>query len=162
MDHTTLEIVMVGVGEIVPYAGNAKVHTEKQIDHICNSIRDYGFNDPLGLWHNADGVCEVVYGHGTLQAAKKLGMDRVPCVYLDHMTDEQRREFCHIHNQTQLETGLDYDALTADMDNLGCDWSNYGFEQYCYEPEALFEPEETTEKEPAEPKTCPNCGYVFE
>lgn len=161
MDQTTLEIVMVGIGEIRPYAGNAKVHTEKQIDHICNSIRDYGFNDPLGLWHNEDGVCEVVYGHGTLLAAKKLGMKQVPCVYLDHMTDEQRRAFCHIHNQTQLETSLDYDALTADMDNLACNWTDYGFEEYCYNPEALFEPEESAEKEPAEPKTCPNCGYAL-
>lgn len=161
-----LETKMVPVDSLVPYANNAKIHTEAQIDHIRKSIRNFGFNDPVGVWTNAQGQIEIVNGHGSVIAAKEEGMAEVPCNFLDHLTDEERREYCHVHNQTQLETSFDYEALTADMDNLGLDWESFGFEKYCYQPEALFEPEQREEKEPqeqseAEPSTCPNCGYVL-
>ncbi len=127
-----LETKMVPISKLTAYENNAKIHTKKQIEHIANSIRDFGFNDPVGVWTREDGVIEIVTGHGAVQAAASLGMTEVPCNYLDHLTDEQRREYCHIHNQTQLETGFDTEALIADMDNLDCDWENYGFEAYCY------------------------------
>ena len=94
-------------------------------------------------------------------AAKEEGFAEVPCNFLDHLSDEERREYCHVHNQTQLETPFDYEALTADMDNLGLDWESFGFEKYCYSPEALFEPEQQKQDEKPEPRTCPNCGYVL-
>ena len=128
-----LETKMVPIDKLTAYENNAKIHTKKQIEHIANSIRDFGFNDPVGVWTREDGVVEIVTGHGAVQAAASLGMTEVPCNYLDHLTDEQRREYCHIHNQTQLETSFDTEALIADMDNLDCDWENYGFEAYCYD-----------------------------
>ena len=139
MRETNLEIVMVPVSELVPYENNAKIHTDKQIEHIMASIEAYGFNDPIGIWHNDDGVPEIVTGHGALAAAKKLGYTAVPCTYLDHLTDEERRIYCHVHNQTQLETGFDVESLIADMDNLNADWENLGFEAYCYNEESLGE-----------------------
>lgn len=139
MRETNLEITMVPVDALVPYENNAKIHTDKQIEHIAASIEAYGFNDPIGIWHNPDGEPEIVTGHGALMAAKRLGMAEVPCTYLDHMTDEERRVYCHVHNQTQLETGFDVDSLIADMDNLTADWENLGFEAYCYQEEDLGE-----------------------
>lgn len=139
MRETNLEITMVPVDALVPYENNAKIHTDKQIEHIAASIEAYGFNDPIGIWHNPDGEPEIVTGHGALMAAKRLGMAEVPCTYLDHMTDEERRVYCHVHNQTQLETGFDVESLIADMDNLAADWENLGFEAYCYQEDNLGE-----------------------
>lgn len=127
-----LETVMVSVDELLTYENNAKIHTEKQIEHIRNSIREFGFNDPVGVWTREDGRVEIVTGHGAVEAAKREGMTEVPCTFLDHLTDEQRRAYCHIHNQTNLETSFDYEALVADMDNLNCNWDDFGFEGYLY------------------------------
>ena len=139
MREAKLEITMMPVDALVPYENNAKIHTDDQIGHIRESIERYGFNDPIGIWHNEDGIPEIVTGHGALMAAKQLGMAEVPCTFLDHLTDEERRIYCHVHNQTQLETGFDVDALIADMDNLDADWENLGFEAYCYQEEGLGE-----------------------
>ena len=130
MREANLEITMVPVAELIPYENNAKKHTPDQIAHIKNSIEKYGFNDPIGIWHNPQGETEIVTGHGAAMAAQELGYTEVPCTCLDHLTDEERRIYCHVHNQTQLETGFDYDALVADMDNLNADWEALGFEAY--------------------------------
>lgn len=127
-----LETRMVPVDKLIPYANNAKIHTEAQIEHIRASIRAFGFNDPVGVWTNDDGQIEIVTGHGSVLAAKKEGMTEVPCNFLDHLTDEERREYCHVHNQTQLETGFDYSVLVDDMDNLNCCWNDFGFEGYLF------------------------------
>lgn len=127
-----LETVMVPISDLVAYENNAKIHTEAQISHIRNSIKAFGFCDPVGVWTNPQGRLEIVTGHGSVIAAQAEGMTDIPCNFLDHLTDEQRREYCHIHNQTQLETGFDYGALVADMDNLSCCWEDFGFEGYAF------------------------------
>ena len=103
--------------------------------HIANSIRRFGFNDPVGVWHNDAGEIEIVTGHGAVKAAALLGMDTVPCNFLDHLTDEQRRAYCHVHNQTQIETGFDESLLIADMSTIDMDWESLGFEGYAFNPE---------------------------
>lgn len=140
-----LKVVSLNVSDLVPYENNAKIHTDAQIGHIAKSIEDFGFADPVGVWTNSDGNPEIVYGHGAVMAAKRLGFETVPCVFLNHLSDEQRRALCHIHNQTQQETGFDYEALTADMDNLNCAWEDYGFEAYCYDDSSEVEEDEVPE-----------------
>lgn len=140
-----LKVVSLKVSDLVPYENNAKIHTDAQIGHIAKSIEDFGFADPVGVWTNSDGNPEIVYGHGAVMAAKRLGFEAVPCVFLNHLSDEQRRALCHIHNQTQQETGFDYEALTADMDNLNCAWEDYGFEAYCYDDSPEVEEDEVPE-----------------
>lgn len=127
-----LETVIVPISDLLEYENNAKIHTEAQIRHIRNSIREFGFNDPVGVWTNPQGRIEIVTGHGSVIAAQAEGLTEVPCNFLDHLTDEQRRAYCHVHNQTQLETGFDYGALVADMDNLNCCWDDFGFEGYAF------------------------------
>lgn len=117
------------------YENNAKIHTEKQIEHIANSIRDFGFNDPIGVWTNTNGKIEIVTGHGAVQAAQTLGMKEIPCNFLDHMSDEERRAYCHVHNQTQLETGFEVESLIEEMDNLDANWDDYGFEGFAFDPD---------------------------
>lgn len=125
-----LEIHVVPVAALLPYANNAKKHPEKQVDGLEKSISDFGFCDPIGVWHNEQGQMEIVEGHGRVLALEKLGIDTAPVIFLDHLTNEQRRVYTHVHNQTTLSSGFDYEVLVEDMDNLNADWNAYGFEEY--------------------------------
>lgn len=125
-----LEVREMAVADLVPYANNAKKHPKEQIDQIAESISEFGNCDPIAVWHNEDGEAEIVEGHGRVMALKQLGIDTAPVICLDHLTDEQRRAYTHVHNQTTLSSGFDEQALIEDMDNLNADWEALGFEEY--------------------------------
>lgn len=120
-----LKIVFLDIDELTPYKKNAKKHPAKQIQRIANSIRDFGMCDPVGVW-GKDNI--IVEGHGRVLALKELGETRVPCIRLDHMTDEQRRVYVHTHNKT-AESEWDFDILDEEFEELsGFDFTEYGFE----------------------------------
>lgn len=150
-----LRITMTLTDELVPYAGNAKEHPEEQIEQIVSSIETFGFNDPVAVWHDADGQPVIVEGHGRVLAAQRMGMAELPTIALDHLTDEQRRAYVHVHNQTTLTSGFDLEVLQKELAALPeFDWGAYGFDV-----DELLEPmpEELDEDElppdPAEPRT---------
>ena len=129
MRDVELKVVEVPVDVLVPYANNAKIHTDKQVGEIAASIEEFGNCDPIGVWTNAEGAPEIVEGHGRVLALKRLGAEVAPVIFLDHLTDEQRRAYAHVHNQTTLSSGFDMDELLADMDELsGFDWGSFGFD----------------------------------
>ena len=80
-----MNIQQIPINDLKPYPHNAKKHPAEQVEHIANSIREFGFQQPIVV--DKDNV--VVIGHGRLLAAKKLNMDSVPCVRADDLTDEQ-------------------------------------------------------------------------
>lgn len=123
-----LEIRELPVADLVPYARNAKRHPAKQIDEIAASISEFGNCDPIGVWHNEQGQAEIVEGHGRVLALQKLGIETAPTICLDHLSDEQRRAYAHVHNQTTLSSDFDLDVLVMDMDDLDMDWERFGFE----------------------------------
>lgn len=125
-----LEVRDMAVADLVPYANNAKKHPKEQIDQIAESISEFGNCDPIAVWHNEDGEAEIVEGHGRVMALKQLGIDTAPVICLDHLTDEQRRAYTHVHNQTTLSSGFDEQALIEDMDNLDMDWEALGFSEF--------------------------------
>lgn len=127
-----LKIEEIPVESLIPYANNAKIHTNKQVEQIAASIEEFGDCDPIAIWHNEAGEPEIVEGHGRVLALKKLGISKAPAISLDHLTDEQRRAYTHIHNQTTLSSGFDYETLTEDMDNLNMDWEAFGFDEYLF------------------------------
>ena len=123
-----LKTVKVKTAELVPYAGNAKEHPDWQVGQIVQSIKEFGFNDPIGAWHNDAGEPVIVEGHGRLLAAKELGIDEVPVVFLDHMDDEARRAYTLVHNQTTMNTGFDELVLNAELNGLEAfSMEDYGF-----------------------------------
>ena len=127
-----LKIEYVPLSELKPYKRNAKKHPREQIERIKKSIAEFGFNDPIGIWNS-----EIVEGHGRFIAAKELGMDVLPVIRLDGLTDEQRRAYVHIHNKLTMDTGFDLDILNADMGDLASiDWLDYGFDP---EPKKVVE-----------------------
>lgn len=151
---------------LIPYARNAKIHTNEQVDQICKSIEEFGFNDPIAIWHNANGEMEIVEGHGRVLAASKLGLDVIPTICLDHLTDEQRRAYTHVHNQLNMNTGWDFETLDLDIEelemNLDLDFGDFGFENGFVEWDSGVG--ELTEDSYNEPEKkllrCPNCDHV--
>ena len=107
------------------------------MDQIARSIEEFGFNDPVGVWDGPAGT-EIVEGHGRVLAAQRLGMGSVPVVRLDHMSDEQRRAYTHVHNQTTMSTGWDDAELAADLARL----SEFDFSELGFDMDALGAPEE--------------------
>ena len=128
MEAQALEVEYLPTDTLVEYAGNAKVHTREQVGQIVKSIEEFGFNDPIAVWTNKDGKPEIVEGHGRLMAAKELGMDELPVIFLDRMSDEQRRAYTHVHNQLTMNTGWDVEKLEGDIEQLDFDWEGYGFD----------------------------------
>lgn len=124
-----LKIETMKVADLVPYAGNAKEHPDWQIDQIAASIEQFGMNDPVGIWHDKDGRPTIVEGHGRVLALKRLGVEECPVIALDHLDDDGRRAYVHVHNQTTLTSGFDLDVLNAELADIpGFDWEDFGFD----------------------------------
>lgn len=142
-----LEITYLPVENLKPYEKNARKHEVKDVDTIVNSIKEFGFNDPIGIWGKENIVVE---GHGRLLAAKKLGMEEVPCVRLDELSDEQRRAYAIAHNKSAELSFWDNDILSLELKDLGesFDMTDFGFGDF--ELSMLtedFEPEPYDEEE---------------
>ena len=119
-----LQITYVPTDSLIPYANNARAHGDHDVDAIMASIREFGFNDPIGIWKGI-----IVEGHGRLLAAKRLGMERVPVIELDHLTDEQRKAYALTHNKTAELSEWDFDVLNSELADIAdIDMSEFGFD----------------------------------
>jgi site-specific DNA-methyltransferase (adenine-specific) len=117
-----LKIEYIAVDELKPYEKNNKKHEDFDIGEIAKSIDKYGMVDPIGIWKGN----VIVEGHGRLLACKKLGIDTVPCIRLDHLTDEQRREYAIVHNKSSELALYDFDNLADELAEL--DLSDFEFD----------------------------------
>jgi hypothetical protein len=119
-----LKIEYINIDELKPYANNAKLHPEEQIEQIKKSIKQFGMNDPIGIWKN-----EIVEGHGRLIACKELGFTEVPIIRLDHLNDEERKAYTLAHNKLTMNSDFDLDILASELDDiLNIDMSDFGFD----------------------------------
>ena len=156
-----LKIEYVSIDSIKPYAGNAKLHPQEQIDQIKRSIELMGFDDPIAIWKNG----EIIEGHGRLIAAQQLGMDKVPIIRLDDLTDEQRRAYALIHNKVTMNSGFDVEILNLELAEIGeIDMQSFSFLPEQLESEFSEQPpkgfkdfDETMETQ----HKCPRCGYEW-
>ena len=120
-----LKIEYLPVGSLVEYENNARKHGDEDVAAIVASIKEFGFDDPIGIWKNNI----IVEGHGRLLAAKELGMETVPCIRLDHLTDEQRRAYALAHNRTAELSGWDFLVRDEELANIAeIDMSAFGFD----------------------------------
>ena len=118
-----MKISEIDIKQIIPYAKNAKKHPEEQVERIANSIREFGFKQPLVI--DKDNV--LVIGHGRLAAAKRLGFDKVPCIMADDLTEEQIKALRLADNKTN-ESDWDFDFLDVELDDItDIDMSQFGF-----------------------------------
>jgi len=158
------------VEDLIPYARNARTHSDEQVDKIAASIREFGFLNPV----ITDGDNGIVAGHGRIMAAKKLGMDEVPTVEAAHLTDAQKRAYILADNRLALDAGWDDELLRVEFTELqdaGFDLNLTGFtddEIAALEPdEPDFEPGDEDDQgklDELDPKyvACPHCGKEFD
>lgn len=122
-----MNIVEIPVNDLHPYEKNAKKHPEDQVQHIANSLQKFGWKQPIVI--DKDNV--VVVGHGRLLAAKKLGMEKVPCVVADDLTEDEIKAFRLIDNKTN-ESEWNDELLELELEELSelddIDMSDFGFE----------------------------------
>lgn len=122
-----LKVEYLSPGELTPYENNTRKHAPGDIEQIKESILQDGFNDPIGIW-GPDNL--IVEGHGRQIAAMELNLEKVPCIRLDHMTDEQRRDYAIRHNRTAELSAWDFTKLEEEMAQLeieGHDFSGLKF-----------------------------------
>lgn len=151
MRETEVRVERVPLASLKAYDGNAKRHDNANIEAIANSIEEFGFRNPIIAWHNEDGIAEIVAGHGRAAAAKKLRMQEVPVVFVDDLTDAQRRMLTLADNQTTLMTGWDEGQLAEELDALASsfDLASFGFE-FESPPDSDPDPSDLEESEPDE------------
>ena len=162
-----LEIEMVPVGELCEYEGNAKLHPASHVEQIAASIEEFNFADPLACWHDDDGNAVIVEGHGRLLAAKKLGIEELPVIFLDYLSDEQRRAYTLVHNQLTMNTGFDFATLQSELaDIVDIDMEQFDFVDFNeVDIDELFEEADEPDEEREGKKreiVCPHCGKSFE
>lgn len=120
-----ISVEYLPVSKLKPYKNNARKHEKFDVNAIAESIKTFGFCDPIGLW--GDDV--IVEGHGRLLAAKQLGMETVPCIRLDHLSDEERRAYALAHNKTSENSEWDFDIQTEELSQItNIDMTLFGFE----------------------------------
>ena len=129
------------VEKLIPYAKNARTHSDEQVAQIAGSIKEFGFNNPVLV----DKDNSIIAGHGRVMAARKLGMDKVPVVILNHLTESQRKAYILADNRIALNSGWDTSMLSLELKDLkdDIDLSLLGFDPD--ELDALLNPIEETE-----------------
>ena len=139
-----LKIVYLPIDKLKPYKKNARKHGKDDIAAVRASIRELGFNDPIGIWSDENIIVE---GHGRLLAAKAEGITEVPCIRLDHLTDEQRRAYALAHNRTAELSVWDELIKEEELREIhAVDMSALGFD--LPEKETKPEPDEALEEIP--------------
>ena len=139
MNSAKLSVEYLPVGALRPYERNARKHRKEDVQGIVNSIQQFGFDDPIGIW-GPDNL--IVEGHGRLLAAKQLGMETVPCIRLDHLNDEQRRAYALAHNKTAENSEWDFDILPEELESIvDIDMSQFGFDINLDEEQQIVEDE---------------------
>lgn len=109
-----LVVVYQDVKKINAYVNNSRTHTPEQINQVANSIKEFGFTNPILI----DEQHNVIAGHARLEAAISLSMNEVPCIILHGLTELQKRAYLIADNQLALNAGWDLDILRAEIEAL--------------------------------------------
>ena len=121
-----LEVTYRKVEDLIPYARNARTHSDEQVARIAASIKEFGWTNPIII----DGENGIVAGHGRTLAARKLGLTEVPCIELKNLTETQKRAYILADNRLALDAGWDNEMLALELGDLkdaGVDLELTGF-----------------------------------
>lgn len=164
-----LRVESVSIDDLTLNPLNSKLHPAEQVDQIAASIERFGNCDPLGVWTNDEGELVIVEGHGRYMALRKLGVESVPIIRLDHLSDEQRRAYGLVHNKLTMNSDFDFKLLANELDMVtGIDMEDFGFDMElgALDISGMFNEDQEGEEEDgneAQSKTvtCPDCGKEF-
>ena len=111
--HTT-EMKMVSTSKLIPYVNNARTHSQEQVNKLRGSLREFGFINPVII----DSDFNVIAGHGRLMAAKEEGIEEVPCVLVDYLTETQKKAYILADNRYAQDAGWDEELLRLEIESL--------------------------------------------
>ena len=155
------------VDDLIPYARNARTHSDQQVAEIAASIREFGWTNPILV----DGDNGITAGHGRVLAARKLGLESVPVIELSHLTPIQRQAYILADNKIALNAGWDDELLAlelADLADVGFDVDLTGFsEDEIKNLSSDFSPATEADQgklDELAPNyvSCPHCGKEFD
>lgn len=162
-----MNIEKIDISVLIPYARNARTHSDEQIAQIAGSIKEFGFNNPVLI----DKDNGVIAGHGRLAAARKLGLKEVPCIRLEHLTETQRKAYILADNRIALNSGWEAELLSLELSDLldgGVNLESLGFDAdeidallNKIEPTEGLTDEDATPEVPEEPVTKPGDVWVL-
>lgn len=126
MNTNELQITTRKVSDLIPYARNARTHSDEQVARIAASIKEFGWTNPILV----DGENGIIAGHGRLAAARKLGLKEVPTIELSGLSETQKRAYILADNRLALDAGWDEQMLSLELEDLrdlGADLDLMGF-----------------------------------
>ena len=158
------DVTAVDPDELIPYSNNVKAHPDDQVKKIASSIKNYGWDQPIVV----DGDNEIIKGHGRLQAAELLGLNEVPVIRREDLTDAEAKAARIADNKT-AESPWNDDLLVTELEVLGdFDAESLGFDESeldeLLEPAEMEVPDAFDEIDDEEIETehkCPECGYEW-
>jgi len=125
---TSSEFQLVETSKLIPYVNNARTHSKEQITKLRSSLREFGFVNPVII----DKEYNLLAGHGRLAAAKEEGIKEVPCVFVDHLSEAQKKAYILADNRMAMDAGWDDELLAVEIEelqNLGFDIGLTGFDE---------------------------------
>ena len=128
MSKTTTEMQLVDIHKLIPYVNNARTHNVQQINKLRSSLREFGFINPVII----DRDFNVIAGHGRIMAAKEEGINEVPCVFVDYLTEAQKKAYILADNRMAMDAGWDEELLKVEIEALQAedfDLSLTGFDE---------------------------------
>lgn len=158
--ESEMKIDELKIGDIKPYGNNPR-NNEGAVDAVAASIREFGFKVPIVVDKNNI----IVAGHTRLKAAERLGLDKVPCIRADDLTEEQVRAFRLADNKTAELAFWDFEKLDEELAELqSLDMTAFGFEEENFSESMLNDLFADAPEKESKPKTvvCPHCGEEFE
>ena len=159
-----MEITTIEIDKLIPYEFNNRRHNETQVNRVANSIKEFGFNQPIVIDENYI----ILVGHGRHLASLKLGLKTVPVLMKLGLTETQKKAYRILDNKLQNDSDWDFDNLNLELDSLedlDFDLEEWGLNELRLD--ADFEPateEEQGKLDELEPKfvKCPSCEHVFD
>jgi ParB-like chromosome segregation protein Spo0J len=128
MSKHTEKLELIDISKLIPYANNARTHSDEQIKKIQASIREFGFINPVLI----DKDYGIIAGHGRVEAAKREGIKKVPCVWVEHLTEAQKKAYILADNRLAEMAGWDNNILRielAELQEIEFDINITGFEE---------------------------------
>ena len=160
-----MHIEHLPIAILIPYARNARTHSDAQVSQIAGSIREFGFTNPVLIGLEND----IIAGHGRVMAARLLKLETVPCIRLGHLTETQRRAYVLADNRIALNSGWDADMLSLELTGLleqGVVLESLGFStdelaaMFNQPTEGLTDPDDVPEP-PAVPVAAPGDVWIL-
>lgn len=153
-----MKIVNVKVNDLIPYENNPR-NNDNAVEPVAKSIKEFGFKVPIII--DKDNV--IVAGHTRYKASQMLGLEEVPCIIADDLTEEQIKAFRLADNKVGELATWDLDKLNLELEDINIDMNDFGFlEMEEVNLDDFFEDTESTEKEKENKKViCPHCGKEF-